>query len=295
MRCIQTGIVRPKRGHRGVQRYIRDRWSDDVLPVNCFLVERPGGLVLFDTGQSALAAEPGYLPRWHPFLRLARFELRPADEVSRQIVDLGYSPADVHTVVLSHLHTDHIGGLPPFRASEVVVTRLEWERATGIRGAIRGYLPQHWPQGLEPRLVEWEPVPIGPFAESYSLSSDGDLTMVPIPGSHPRARWIARPDRRGQHAPDRRCRTHGRGVSRVGAGGRGVGAPRARHRSRVSRRRRRRARRRRTGADGRGQPAACGRGGALMLDAPCGATETGERILLHARLLRTRPESPALL
>ena len=185
MRCIQTGSVRPKRGQRGVQRYIRDRWSDDVLPVNCFLVEGPGGLVLFDTGQSALAAEPGYLPRWHPFLRLSRFELRPADEVSRQIVDLGYSPADVRTVVLSHLHTDHIGGLPPFRSSEVVVTRLEWERATGIRGAIRGYLPQHWPQGLEPRLVEWEPVPIGPFAESYSISPDGDLTLVPIPGHTP--------------------------------------------------------------------------------------------------------------
>jgi glyoxylase-like metal-dependent hydrolase (beta-lactamase superfamily II) len=185
VRCIQTGIVRPKRGHRGVQRYIRDRWSDDALPVNCFLVELPGGLVLFDTGQSALAARPGYLPRWHPFLRLSRFELGPADEVSRQIVDLGYSPADVRTVVLSHLHTDHIGGLPAFRASEVVVTRLEWERATGFRGALRGYLPQHWPQGLEPLLVEFEAAAIGPFAESHSLSPDGDLIMVPIPGHTP--------------------------------------------------------------------------------------------------------------
>ncbi len=185
VRCIQTGIVRPKRGHRGVQRYIRDRWSDDALPVNCFLVERPGGLVLFDTGQSALAAGPGYLPRWHPFMRLSRFELRPDDEVARQILAFGYSPADVHMVVLSHLHTDHIGGLPAFRASEVVVTRLEWERAAGIRGAIRGYLPQHWPQGLEPRLVEFEQVPIGPFAESHALSPDGDLVMVPIPGHTP--------------------------------------------------------------------------------------------------------------
>src|SRR4029079_11515215 len=87
--------------------------------------------------------------------------------------------------VLSQLNRHHKGGLPAFRASEVVVTRLEWERAAGIRGAIRGYLPQHWPQGLEPRLVEFEQGASAAVAESHALSPDGDLVMVPIPGHTP--------------------------------------------------------------------------------------------------------------
>jgi N-acyl homoserine lactone hydrolase len=185
VRCLRTGVVRPKRGERGVGRYLRDRWSETTLPVNSFLIERPDGLVLFDAGQTALAAEPGHLPSWHPFLRLARFELTAADEAAAQLVELGLQPRDVRTVVLSHLHTDHAGGLAPFATAEVIVTRSEWERATGVRGRLRGYLPQHWPPGLQPRLVEFEPTPVGPFAGSLDLRGDGDLLLVPLPGHTP--------------------------------------------------------------------------------------------------------------
>jgi N-acyl homoserine lactone hydrolase len=177
--------VRPKRGERGVHRYVLDRWSDETLPVNCFLVERPNGLVLFDAGQTALAGRPDYLPRWHPFLRLARFELRPEDEAAAQLSRLGYAVSDVRTVVLSHLHTDHVGGLAAFQRAEVVVTRLEWERATGLRGALRGYLPRRWPRGLRPRLVEFAEAALGPFPGCCRLLGDDELVLVPIPGHTP--------------------------------------------------------------------------------------------------------------
>jgi N-acyl homoserine lactone hydrolase len=177
--------VRPKRGQRGVHRYVLDRWSDETLPVNCFLVERPDGLLLFDAGQTALAGHSGYLPRWHPFLRLARFELRPEDEAASQLSRLGYAAADVSMVVLSHLHTDHVGGLAAFDHADVIVTRLEWERATGLRGAARGYLPQHWPPGLRPRLVDFAPAAIGPFPSSCRLLDNDELILVPIPGHTP--------------------------------------------------------------------------------------------------------------
>ena len=183
--CLQTGAVRVKRGERGVGRYLRDEWSEETLPVNCFLVERPEGLVLFDTGQTAAAAAPGYLPRWHPFLRLARFELRPEDEAAAQLRALGYETNDVRTVVLSHLHTDHVGGLEPFAGAEVIVTRVEWERAGGLAGRLRGYVPQHWPPGLVPRLVDFQGPAVGPFGASHALSEDGDLLLLPTPGHTP--------------------------------------------------------------------------------------------------------------
>src|SRR5262249_49808464 len=150
--CFSTGVVRPKAGERGVHRYFADDWANEALPVNVFVVEHPDGLCLFDTGQTARAAEPGYFPWWGPFFRLSRFELAPSDEVVPQLERLALSPGDVRWVVLSHLHTDHVGGLDRFPGAEVLVSREEWGHATGLEGRIRGYTPQHWPRGVEPRL-----------------------------------------------------------------------------------------------------------------------------------------------
>jgi glyoxylase-like metal-dependent hydrolase (beta-lactamase superfamily II) len=180
VRAVTTGRVRPKARARGPRRYLPGGWSGETLPVNAFAVSHPDGICLFDTGQTARAAAPGYLPRWHPFLRLARFELGPEDEVAAQV-----DPASVRWVVLSHLHTDHVGGLEPFARAEVLVARTEWERARGLAGRLRGYLPQHWPAGLEPRLVDFDGPAVGPFPGSYDVAGDARLLVVPLPGHTP--------------------------------------------------------------------------------------------------------------
>jgi len=171
---FSTGRVRPKRDASGVRRYLGGGWSDETLPVNVFLVHHPDGLLLFDTGQTARAAGPGYHPRWHPFLRLARFELGPEDEIGPQLARAGVDPASVRWVVLSHLHTDHVGGVGSFGGAEVIVSRVEWERAQGLAGRLRGYLPQHWPV-REPVLVDG----------TYDVTGDGSLLVLPTPGHTP--------------------------------------------------------------------------------------------------------------
>lgn len=185
IQCLVTGQVRAKAGRRGVRRYLVDEWRDDSMPVNAFLVEHPAGLCLFDTGQTARAAARGWFPRWHPFFRLSRFELTPEDEVAPQLRARGVEPSEIRRVVLSHLHTDHVGGLDAFTHAEVIVSRREWERAAGIGGRIRGYLPQHWPRQLEPRLVDFDGAAVGPFAASFDVAGDGRLLLVPTPGHTP--------------------------------------------------------------------------------------------------------------
>lgn len=185
VRCLSTGVVRPKRDSRGVRRYLPGGWDGETLPVHFFLVEHPAGLCIFDVGQTARAARPGYLPRWHPFLRLARFELGQADEAAEQLQRLGHEVGEVRWVVLSHLHTDHVGGLEPFARAEVIVSRCEWQRAGGFGGRIRGYLPQHWPREIAPRVVDLEDAPLGPFSGSLDLAGDGRMTVVPTPGHTP--------------------------------------------------------------------------------------------------------------
>jgi N-acyl homoserine lactone hydrolase len=179
---LTTGVVRPKRADRGARRYLADDWSDDTLPVNAFAVEHPDGVCLFDTGQTAAATHPGYFPGWQPWFRLARFELGPEDEAASQLERLGLRPSDVRWVVLSHLHTDHAGGLAPFVAAEVLVARTEWQAAQGLSGRVRGYLPQYWPAGLVPTLVDFDGPALGPFAGSHDIAGDASLLLVPTPG-----------------------------------------------------------------------------------------------------------------
>jgi glyoxylase-like metal-dependent hydrolase (beta-lactamase superfamily II) len=179
VRCLTTGRVRGKR-RTGPLRYLPGGWSDETLPVHAFAVDHPDGICLFDTGQTARASRGGYHPRWHPYLRLARFELEPEDEVAPQL-----DPLTVRWVVISHLHTDHVGGLSAFAHADVLVSRVEWERAAGMPGRLRGYLPQHWPAGLTPRLVDFSGPAAGPFAASHDVAGDGRLLVVPLPGHTP--------------------------------------------------------------------------------------------------------------
>lgn len=176
---FSTGRVRPKRASRGLRRYFGGGWSEDTLPVNAFLIHHPDGLCLFDTGQAAEAP----LGR-HPFLRLARFELGSEDEIGVQLAGSGVDPGSVRWVVLSHLHTDHVGGVGSFPDAEVIVSRVEWHRARGLSGRLRGYLPGQWPPA-RPVLVDLAGPPVGPFAGSLDIAGDGRMLVVPTPGHTP--------------------------------------------------------------------------------------------------------------
>ena len=183
--CFSTGRVREKHGARGVRRYLPGGWRAHTLPVNVIAVEHPAGVCVFDTGQTARAARPGYFPRWYPFFRLSRFELGPDDEAGAQLRRRGLDPARVRWVVLSHLHTDHAGGLAPFVRATLVVSGVEWRRAQGWRGRLRGYLPLRWPSGGPVVEVGGGALATRPFAWRHDLAGDGVLTVVPTPGHTP--------------------------------------------------------------------------------------------------------------
>jgi N-acyl homoserine lactone hydrolase len=88
-------------------------------------------------------------------------------------------------VVLTHLHTDHAGGLAHFPDAEILVARAEFEAASGTRGKINGYLPHRWPDWFSPRLVDFTDDPAGPFPASVVLTSAGDVRLVPTHGHSP--------------------------------------------------------------------------------------------------------------
>jgi glyoxylase-like metal-dependent hydrolase (beta-lactamase superfamily II) len=84
--------------------------------------------------------------------------------------------------VLTHLHTDHAGGLEHFPRSEILVSRAEHRAASGTAGKVRGYLPHRWPTWFAPRLLDIPAERFGPFPESLALTSDGTVRIVATPG-----------------------------------------------------------------------------------------------------------------
>jgi glyoxylase-like metal-dependent hydrolase (beta-lactamase superfamily II) len=192
--AIQTGTValttawREGVGHgrRRLLHAITEREWTEPLPIYAFAIEHPDGVIVVDTGEDARASHPGYFAGWHPGLRAFREQVEPEQEIGPQLERLGIRPADVRWVVLTHLHTDHAGGLHPFPENEILVTRAELEYASGLSGRLRGYVAnKHWPAWFRPTLLELEPEPYGPFSQSLRLTEAGDVTLVPPPGHTP--------------------------------------------------------------------------------------------------------------
>ncbi|MEJ2217186.1 MAG: N-acyl homoserine lactonase family protein [Gemmatimonadota bacterium] len=189
--AIQTGSVRVHERQRagaggGVLRFGRtllDRTWTDPLPIYAWVIEHPEGVIVVDTGETARVSEPGYFPRWHPYYRVAvRESVRREEEIGPQLRRLGMTPGDVRWLVMTHLHTDHAGGLHHFPKSEILVSRTEYGAARGLRGKLRGYLPHRWPEWFAPRLVDFDNEPLGPFPRSLRLTRAGDVHLVPTPG-----------------------------------------------------------------------------------------------------------------
>ena len=188
---IETGRVRIKqaqiegRGHgtwRQLQPILSSEWAD-WSPVYAWAIEHPEGVIVVDTGA---AAHLKSLPRWHPYFRFAvRFDIEPEQEAGPQLRGLGIGARDVKTVVLTHLHIDHDGGLAHFPHSRILASAGEIARASGIGGAVLGYLPKRWPKWFAPEPLAWQPTAYGPFASSARISAAGDVIAVPTPGHTP--------------------------------------------------------------------------------------------------------------
>jgi N-acyl homoserine lactone hydrolase len=191
---IRTGLVqvrRPQMESRGTgparlaHMLFDDEWSE-WLPVYAWAIEHDEGIIVVDTGETTRVHDRGYHPRWHPFYRRAvRFSVHPDEELGPQLRAIGIGPRDVRQVVLTHLHTDHAGGLVHVTGSRVWVSRGELEYASGVSGRLRGYLPHRWPKWWQPEFIRFEPRSIAAFSEAMPLTQRRDVLILPTPGHTP--------------------------------------------------------------------------------------------------------------
>lgn len=158
-----------------------DPWSPVRFPATFgLIVPQGGGPVLFDTGYSRHVLPA--MRRFPFWLYRHLLPVAPGVDAVDQLRQRGIAPEDVETVIVSHFHPDHIGGLRDFPKARFVCSRRAWDDVRGRRGFAalrRGFLVDLVPEDFAARAI---------FAEDldYRLSIGADwVDLMPLEGHVP--------------------------------------------------------------------------------------------------------------
>jgi N-acyl homoserine lactone hydrolase len=184
--ALTTGSVRVHDDmHRGRgaglvrrARILRKGPMGAALPIHAWLVKHPReGRILVDTGETHAARDASF----------AAFDVAREDELDHQLRAVAnIEPAAVDRVVLTHVHGDHVDGLPHVAHAPVFASAREIAVAASLAArATRRLTHQPLPEPFAPRPLALDGPPVGAFPSSTPLTADGRVIAVPAPGHTP--------------------------------------------------------------------------------------------------------------
>jgi glyoxylase-like metal-dependent hydrolase (beta-lactamase superfamily II) len=137
-------------------------------PIPAWLIRHPKQTLLFDTGlHPDLAHSPDTMGR---LASLFTAVLEEGESIGGRLREVGVDPEAPLTVILSHCHFDHVGGLCELPNARLVVQRAEWQAASGDDR--RTYNPTLYDLGHEVTTIEGD----------HDLFGDGSVTCLATPG-----------------------------------------------------------------------------------------------------------------
>lgn len=109
------------------------------LPIAVLVLEHASSeLTLVDTGWSAEQCRAPFRAIGPSSALFLNVRAREGDDAASQLRNKGLDPARVTTIIATHLHNDHVGGLVDFPNAEVVTTAVELASARE-RGSVHGF------------------------------------------------------------------------------------------------------------------------------------------------------------
>ena len=157
------------------------------LPVSCYLIEHPQGLILVDTGWHRDMSPHGVFDKKAQIKSLGSWilyhvnqgRIAAGEAVDEQLQSLGIKPSDLDYVLLTHLDCDHANGLRAVRDAKHIIVAQEELDCARKNGFIR--YKKKWWEGCDLQTIEWNGTE-GPAGKSFDLFGDGSVVMVNIPG-----------------------------------------------------------------------------------------------------------------
>ena len=153
------------------------------LSHSAVLIEHPQGNLLYDTGLGRTIAESFEQNNWFHKATMGYILLTPAID---QLAAENMSERDLLAIIPSHLHWDHIGGLPDFPNTPVWVSN----KVASLKEAVD---PDHAPAyltGLISGKEQWKSIEFNEkeyqgFSRSKDIFNDGRLILVDLEGHTP--------------------------------------------------------------------------------------------------------------
>lgn len=168
----------------------KGQWKLLRFPALFALIDHPQhGYLLFDTGYSKHVIEelksfPMKLYSW-----VTPIDFHEAQSAKAQLIARGIAPEEIKTIILSHFHIDHMGGLRDFPNAHFIFSRHAYLSTRGLKGVkalFSAYMPQLEPAYLEERatLLDQPSFPLAHpgFEKGHDLLGDGSLVAVDLPG-----------------------------------------------------------------------------------------------------------------
>ena len=172
------------------------RWEKRQFPARAVLIRhRELGNILYDTGYSREIFGGGMTLRLYRLLNPVQLE--EGEIIAERLKQDGIAPESVKTILLSHAHPDHVGGLSQFSGYDLVglgetldalhhpsVRKLMFRSMAPPKGSIR--------REVRPEICLRDHFLCNYFEEVYDLFEDGSLIGVRLEG-HSRGQmglWI---------------------------------------------------------------------------------------------------------
>jgi glyoxylase-like metal-dependent hydrolase (beta-lactamase superfamily II) len=150
------------------------------MPVYAWVLEHPTeGLVAIDVGypeesEKGGSAYPGKVAR-------DVLQLGPTRALRGALREIGRAPEELRTIVVTHLHGDHAGGVMDLPGATLVVSSGEWWTLGSRKGPL-GDDARAWRGHGKRREIAYNDGPMGPFAAHEDLFGDGSVLLFPTPG-----------------------------------------------------------------------------------------------------------------
>lgn len=182
---MNAGFCKIKQSH-----LLKDADPSGVsVPALFFLIEHPVyGKILFDTGYSTRYYEATKNFPFSLMNKITSVQITEKENAINQLFEKNITSKQIHTVILSHLHADHVGGIRDFNHSTIYVDKKEWRycQQPKLKLLFSGYLKKLYEDinlsSLKQLDFEVNGDSYGPFLNTIDLFKDNSIILVPLPG-----------------------------------------------------------------------------------------------------------------